>query len=479
MNIMRFKTLLHVITALVIIFLLGCTNNSEINNEKVSIHSFTTDPVSTPTPTITPFPTRVSKPKAKVPTRTPRSKPNNPSSTSDSNLITTDIFVSQYIYQHFDSSLNLDFKEIVDQEFSSVEQKAGVSIAVFTNNKIWRYASGISDESTPMTIETPVLIGSTSKTFISALILNQIENGLYTLDDSIESLLSNHPDYVSFDKDKINPKVTVKELLSMTSGLPDYNENVEGKNDFFKIPFWKPSNNILLTKSNHTAPGQFEYCDTNVVLLGLIAELYGMKPLNELYGDIFFDKLQISAISLPDEGIPSNTARPYGDLEPWTSGFGNMIESAPFSFEHYLFGQGRIRWACCGIISTPEYLSRWGYELYSDNGSAISSNSRSILLNSFSAEKVSFAGTKQYYGYLISKREFPISKSQSIISFGHPGGGGGYSTLLRYSPELDLSIAILANSTLKFQGHCKEFDPKNCIASSIFKKYAQHLNREK
>ena len=156
-----------------------------------------------------------------------------------------------------------------------------------------------------------------------------------------------------------------------------------------------------------------------------------------------------------------------------------MIESAPFSFQHYMFGQGRIRWACCGIISTPEHLARWGYELYSENGSAISSDSREMLLNSFSEEKVSFAGTKQYYGYLISKREFPISRSESIISFGHPGGGGGYSTLLRYSPELDLSIAILANSPLKFQGHCKEYDPKTCIASSIFKKYNQFLITEK
>ena len=294
-------------------------------------------------------------------------------------------------------------------------------------------------------------------------------------EDSIEFLLAQHPDYLSFDKGKINPKVTVKELLSMTSGLPDYNENRDGKNEFFKIPFWEPSDNILLTQSNYDEPGKFVYTDTNVVLLGLIAEVYGKKPLSELYSESFYEPLQISALSLPYDGTPSNTARPYDNLAPWSSGFGNMIEAAPFSFDHYMFGQGRIRWACCGIISTPEHLARWGYELYSKNGSAISSYSRDILLNSFSEEKVSFAGTKQYYGYLISKREFPISNSESIIAFGHPGGGGGYSTLLRYSPELDLSITILANSPLKFEGSCKEYDPKTCIASSIFKKYKQFL----
>ena len=53
----------------------------------------------------------------------------------------------------------------------------------------------------------------------------------------------------------------------------------------------------------------------------------------------------------------------------------------------------------------------------------------------------------------------------------YEGGGGGYSTLLRYSPELDLSIAILVNSPLKFQGSCKKYDPKTCIAESIFAAY--------
>ena len=453
---------------MLILILFSCVSNSQDQSKKQTDTSSIAIVVSVPKPTITPVPTRV-----------PRMKPNIPTPILPPTPIITDIFDSQNTYDRFDSILKLGFKEIADKEFTSIEQKAGISIAVYTNNKIWRYATGVADTSRIMTIETPILIGSTSKTFMSALILNQIDNELYKVTDSIEFLLSQHPEYISFDKDKINPKVTIEELLSMTSGLPDYNENRDGLSEFFKIPFWKPSDNILLAQSNFVEPGTFVYTDTNVVLLGLIAELYGKKPLNELYRDAFFTPLQISALVLSYDGTPTHTARPYDNLTPWSSGFGNMIEAAPFTFDHYIFGQGRIRWACCGIISTPEYLARWGYELYSSNGSAISSYSRKLLLNSFRDEKVSFAGTKQYYGYLVSKREFPISNSESVISYGHPGGGGGYSTLLRYSPELDLSIAILANSPLKFQGSCKDYDPKACIASSIFKKYQQFLVSEK
>ena len=82
MRIMRFKTLLPLITALVIIFLLGCTNNSEIKNQKGRIDSYPKVAVLTPKPTITPIPTRVSNP---IPTRSPRLKPNNPINTSPSN----------------------------------------------------------------------------------------------------------------------------------------------------------------------------------------------------------------------------------------------------------------------------------------------------------------------------------------------------------------------------------------------------------
>ena len=402
----------------------------------------------------------------------PSSNPTPPTS------LITDIFESKHVYEEFDSRLKVDFKEIADKEFSSIDQKAGISIAVYTKNKIWIYAIGPSDTSRIMTADTPVLIGSTSKTFMSALILKQIDDGLYKLGDSIEFLLSGHPDYSSFDKDKINPNVTIKELLSMTSGLPDYNENQDGKNEFFKTEFWKPSDNVLLAQSSYDESGKFEYTDTNVVLLGLIAEAFGKRPLGELYNESFYKPLQVYALSLPRDVTPFNTARPYDNLSPWSSGFGNVIDAAPFSFEHYMFGQGRIRWACCGLVSTAEHLSRWGYELYSENGLAISEYSRDILLNSFSEQKVSFAGTKQYYGYLISKREYPTLKG-SIIAVGHPGGGGGYSSLLRYSPELDLSVAILANSPLKYKGACKDYDTKTCIASSIFEKYEEFLTYER
>ena len=38
------------------------------------------------------------------------------------------------------------------------------------------------------------------------------------------------------------------------------------------------------------------------------------------------------------------------------------------------------------------------------------------------------------------------------MTYGHPGGGGGYSSVLMYSPKLDIAISVLANSEL---GHVR------------------------
>ena len=376
-------------------------------------------------------------------------------------------------YGPFAEELQNTFQAAVDIEFATAPEKAALSVAVYTKDTMWSYATGIADTEVDIAADTPILIGSTSKTFVSALLLTQIENGRYTLNDSLETVLSDHPDYSSFDQSKVNPAVTIAEMMSMTSGLADYNENFKGKAGLFSAISWRPADNINLLQSPYEEPGAFQYVDTNLVLLGLIAELHGGQDLYTLYRETFLEPLGVTAVFLSPDTTPPNTARPYDDLSNYGNGFGNLIDAAPYSFDHYITGQGRIRWACCGIVSTAADMARWGYELYSAQGSAISEASRSVLLNSLSEAPVSFQGSAQHYGYFIAKRNFTLGDASEVTAYGHPGGGGGYSSLLRYSPELDLAVSVLANSPLKFQGSCGDYAPRSCIAAAIFGAYAQ------
>ena len=378
----------------------------------------------------------------------------------------------------FSKDMQKAFQTIVEDEFSFSTNKAGISVAVYSGDKLWTYAVGIANSGIEMTTATPIPIGSSSKTFVSALVLSQIDAGMYNLSDTLETVLSGHSAYASFDLEKINPRVTIEQLLSMRSGLPHYHKNTEGKKQFFQknIP-WKPSDNVNLVQSTYKQPGIFDYNDTNLALLGLVAEFQGGQGLYELYKQQFFDPLNMTVWFPPRDVIPSDVARPYGNLSPWADGFGNLIDAAPYTFDYFWTGQSRIRYPCCGLISMPKDIARWAYELYSPNGSAISESTRTSLLGSLSKnEQVVFAGVKRYYGHFVTQQTFPQS-GFNIMSVGHPGGGAGYVSLMRYSPDLDLSISVLMNFLWHSPGKCAERGERivigRCIVSRIFSAYVK------
>ena len=357
-------------------------------------------------------------------------------------------FTPQTVYVAFPADMQSKFEQSVDQAFNSATDKAGISVGVYQGGRLWSYAMGTASESVPMRAETPMLIRSVSKTFIAALILSQVEDGLYKLSDTISSVLSDHPDYGEIDTDFINPDVTVSQLLSMTAGLADYGEN-KGS-DYSAVlasAAWKPADLPRLVSSPHTSPGEYAYSNTNTALLGMIAEHQGGLPLNRLLKQEFFDPLGISAALLPQDGTPADTARPHGDREQWGGvGFGDISESSSGWRQDWFLQTNRTTWIGGGIVTTAGNLAHWGYELFSEGGSAIAPKVRETLLDSFVGESVRIGGTLQQYGFHVTKSTLELEDGSNLVMYGHPGSGGGFTALLLYSPQLDLSITVLANS---------------------------------
>ena len=313
------KWILLLIITPILLILVAC-GNSSIDSEK-QMRSSNVKPTATKQ--------SVMKPQVK-PTATKQSvmkESNNKTKILEKRTPT--IFSTPESYNVFPKNIQDKFKNIVDAEFSELSEKAGISVAVYTDGILWTYSSGKASDSAEMTQNTPLMISSTSKTFLSALILTQVEKGLYKLSDPIESVLYDHPDFSSFDTTKINTQVTVDNLLKMSSGLANYSKNMQGMSDLIKMPVLKQIDLIDLIQSPYDEPGSFEYNDTNVVLLGMIAELHSGKPLAELYRTTFYNPLSITAITLPEEGIAwhpeifkdsgdnltlPNMAMPYTDI---------------------------------------------------------------------------------------------------------------------------------------------------------------------
>lgn len=94
----------------------------------------------------------------------------------------------------------------------------GVYAEVRDAGRTWRGASGVADVRTgrPVTPDMRHRVGSITKTFTAAAVMQQVEQGRIRLDAPIGDHL---PHLVPGERGR---KITVRMLLNNTSGIPDY-----------------------------------------------------------------------------------------------------------------------------------------------------------------------------------------------------------------------------------------------------------------
>jgi len=201
----------------------------------------------------------------------------------------------------------------------------GVTMAVITPEQgIWLGASGVSDSrtGTPMAPENLLLIGSITKTFVSALILQLAEEGKLTLEDSIEQWF---PGLVPNGEN-----ITIHQLLNHTSGIFDFLSHEDYYmlvgSDLNKI--WDPKEIVALatSKEPYFEPGAgFMYSNTNYILLGMIVEsATGSTLANELRSRLL-EPLKLEHTYLAGyEDVPGGTPHGYWDF----TGDGNLDDFA-------------------------------------------------------------------------------------------------------------------------------------------------------
>jgi D-alanyl-D-alanine carboxypeptidase len=151
----------------------------------------------------------------------------------------------------------------------------------------WAGSAGLAHhrDGTPMAADTPIYIASVTKVYIATLVMVLAQDKLLSLDDPAArylpaALVDGIDIYGGHDYSR---EVTVRQLVSMTSGIADYYEEkgTDGKTMldlFIEDPArtWAPGELINRARTDlkpHFAPGQgLYYSDTNYQLLGKIIE---------------------------------------------------------------------------------------------------------------------------------------------------------------------------------------------------------------
>lgn len=158
-------------------------------------------------------------------------------------------------------------------------------------------------------------IGSISKTFTATAVLQLVESGDITLDDTVLDLLpalaAEHPE--------LEP-LTVRQLLSMQSGVADYLNMVDTVVPVIvdePTTVWAAEDLITAgVEAGVDAPGTLGYSTTNFIVLQLIVESVTGSPLADVIADEIVGPLGLDGIFLPpndDTTLPTPATHGYLD----------------------------------------------------------------------------------------------------------------------------------------------------------------------
>ena len=227
----------------------------------------------------------------------------------------------------------------------------GMSAALLSANQsgeVIAAAMGTADppEAVPLTRADRFHMGSITKTFTAALILQLVQEGRLELSDPISSWIS-YPGGES---------ITIEMVLGHTSGVPNFNE-LPGFS-----PDLTPLQSIALAAKQplqFPSGSDWAYSNTNYTILGVIAESLTGMPWSTLLDERFFEPLSLTDTyvftgepqaptiigSRLDCGFPNEpecVKRPGFSLIPVTNGFDWVVA-----------------WSAGAIVSTPSDMAKW------------------------------------------------------------------------------------------------------------------------
>jgi D-alanyl-D-alanine carboxypeptidase len=194
------------------------------------------------------------------------------------------------------AALGSSIQALLDSIVTARPDIAGAAIHVEAPRHClsWSGAAGVSDRATGarLTPDQPHRMASNTKTYVAAATLRLYEEGQLTLDASIATLLSKESVETlrrgGYDPDAI----TVRHLLTHTSGIFDYAMSAPYQEAVFGSPNkrWTREEQLRVAVDKgqpYGAPGTiFKYSDTGYILLGEIIERVSGQPLAAALGSL-------------------------------------------------------------------------------------------------------------------------------------------------------------------------------------------------
>ena len=278
-----------------------------------------------------------------------------------------------------------------------------------------------------------VRVGSNTKTFVAVVVMQLVQEGKVGLDEPIETYLPGLIKGEGVD----GSRITVRQRLQHTSGLPEYTDTTPGSGDIFQIKdHYIPPRDLLDTALGKPAafePGtQWKYTNTNYVVLGMLVERVSQRPVGEQIDERIVKKLGLSHTYLPGNG----EKKLHG---PHPQGYHLSAEG---KLEDMTDLDTSLAWAAGGMVSTPSELNTFFQAVF--DGRLLTQASIDEMKNG-AVDASSHLGPGTVYGLgLIGT---PLSCGGT--AWGHRGGIAGYETHDGVGPDgTAVTITVTALSSV-------------------------------
>lgn len=301
------------------------------------------------------------------------------------------------------------------------------------------YGTRSIDSEEPMQLDDHFRIGSNTKTMTVTVILQLVQEGKLALDDPISKYVKGVPN---------GDGITIAQLAQMRSGLFSYTFDRKFNRTIDDDPqkVWTPREllRFAFRHEPNSAPGkEFDYCNTNLVLLGMVVEKLTGQSASAAFAERLFAPIGLTQTLLPeppDSGIadPHPQGYQFGTnvqtLDTYAVPAADQAAALDGSLKplDYTDSNPSWAWTAGGAISDVAELATYVKEMVA--GDLLDEQLRQERLDSIQP-----TAPGSPVGYGLGLVEF------SPNVYGHDGQLPGFSTFMSYNPESDSTIVIGTN----------------------------------
>jgi len=332
-----------------------------------------------------------------------------------------------------DSTHPPDFTLELQQEMSRfldekmVEYKVpGAVIGIWVPDQgSWLRAKGKAniEADTDMSLSHTFRIGSISKTFNVTIILQLVDEGLLSLDDTLDRFVPWVPN---------SENITIRQLCNHTSGIVNYGDDHDLNMEYINSDFlahYTPEElvRVAISHEPYFPPGEgFHYSNTNFVLLAMIIE--------EITGNTYekaLDRRIFKPLNL------SNTTFPVVHSNHMTGNYSHGYLEVDHVLKDYTVSDHSIQWGAGGMISDLSDLKLWAEVL----GEGL------LISKEMQDERLKWSPYSESGIFKYGLGVFYLG-----VFLGHDGGCIGFNTALFYLPAKKATFIILLNQSNDFTG---------------------------